>query len=397
MSFVDFMFLGHFLSRATIRFPILKANITSPIAPTQVTFNSLLLLLVASMVGIVQSEFSQGCKVTFDPVQPRSVRGCPIEFNPVRGGITQHLSFEVKRRVVKYDMQHLTAAVSPPEPLEKCQEGYPVLMCGKCPYQGITLHIVGAKHMTYAASAAIGRAVTVHMTCASIVFPVTGLKIQRTEFVDAEAASPFGTLAVKSANPPVFGPELRIIGVFPRLAMTPVNPVSPQQLTQPFQGYRRNNLLLHQVLSQLLQRPDAHPDQPFRRRKSHLANLFYNIGKEFSRTRSSTVIGIPCDCFYAAAVEPMDDLAYPCRRTIAVFGDLLIRAAAAREQDNSRMTAIDSVAQLSFHTLELVSLPGLELPCCNFVHDLFSTFRRLLPAAQVENLSIPYIVVAQVL
>jgi hypothetical protein len=52
---------------------------------------------------------------------------------------------------------------------------------------------------------------------------------------------------------------------------------------------------------------------------------------------------------------------------------------------------------LSFHTLELVSLPGLELPCCNFVHDLFSTFCRLLPAAQVENLSIPYIVVAQVL
>ena len=91
--------------------------------------------------------------------------------------------------------------------------------------------------MTYAASATIRGAVTVHMTGPSIVFPVTGLKIQRTEFIDADAAPTFGTLAVKSANPPVFGPELRVIGVLPRLAMTPANPVSPQQLTQPFEGY----------------------------------------------------------------------------------------------------------------------------------------------------------------
>jgi hypothetical protein len=55
------------------------------------------------------------------------------------------------------------------------------------------------------------------------------------------------------------------------------------------------------------------------------------------------------------------------------------------------------VFPISFHTLELLSLPGLELPYHNFVHDLFSTFRRLLPAVQVENLSIPYIVVAQIL
>jgi len=215
----------------------------------------------------------------------------------------------------------------------------------------------------------------------SIVFPMTGLKIQRTKFVDANAASIFGTLAVKSANPPVFRPELWIIGVLPRLAMTPVNPVSSQQVTQPFQGYRRKNLLRNQILSKLLQRPDAHPDQPPWRCKGYLTNLFHNIRKEFSRTRSSTVIRIPRDRIDAATVEPMDDLAYPCRRAVTTFGNLLIRTSTAREQDNSCMTTVDSVAQLSFHTFEFLSFPRLELPCHNFDHDLFSTFCWLPHAA----------------
>ena len=139
--------------------------------------------------------------------------------------------------------------------------------------------------------------------------------------------------------------------------------------------------LLHQICSQLLQRPEAHSDQLLRRRKSHLANLLHDIRKEFPRPSSSTVIGIPYDRIDATEVEPMENLAYPCGGATAVFSDLLVRTSPARQQDSSRMTAVDSVGQLSFHTFELLSLPGLELPCHNFVHDLFSTFHRLLPAA----------------
>ncbi len=97
-----------------------------------------------------------------------------------------------------------------------------------------------------------------------------------------------------------------------------------------------------------------------------------------------------------AAVEPMEDLAYPCRAAAAAFGNLLVRKSTARQQDNSRMMIVDSVGQLSFHAFELLRLPGPELPCHDDVHDLFSTFRRLLRAAQAESLSIPYMVVAQV-
>src|SRR4030042_650075 len=259
-------------------------------------------------------------------------------------------------------------------------------MGGKRSHQRVTLHIVGPKHMPHAPLATVRRAVTVHMTYAGIMPAVTGLKIQRTKFVDTKAASVFRTLAVQSAKPPVFGPELRVLRVLPRLGMTPVNFAPPQHLTPPFQGYRRKNLLLQQVRSQLLQRPNTHPDQLLRRRKGHFANLFHHIRKEFSRSRWGTVIRIPRDRLDTAAVEPMEDLAYPCRGTAAVFRDRMVRTSTARQQNNSRMTAVDGISQLSFHTFELLSLPGPKLPCHNSVHSAFSTFGRLLHAAKVENL-----------
>ena len=155
-------------------------------------------------------------------------------------------------RIIQNDMQNFIAAIFPPEPLEKSQKAHPILLDGEYPDQRIPFHIVSTKHIAHTPCATIGGAVTVHVTGPSIVFTMMGLKIQRAKFVDANATSIFGTLAVKSANPPVFGPELRIIGVLPRLAMTPVNPVLPQQLTKPFQGYRRKNLLRNQILSKFL-------------------------------------------------------------------------------------------------------------------------------------------------
>jgi len=68
--------------------------------------------------------------------------------------------------------------------------------------------------VTDTACTTIGRSVTVDMAGPSIVFPMTGLTIQRTKFVDANTASIVGTLAVKSAKPPVFGPELTLFDAY---------------------------------------------------------------------------------------------------------------------------------------------------------------------------------------
>ena len=143
----------------------------------------------------------------------------------------------MKFRIVQNDMQHFCAAVFSTQPLEKGQKGHPILLSGKDAHQSVPFQVVGAKHMTYTTCATIGGAVTINVADASIVFTMTGLKIQRSKFVYANAASILRSLAVQTPNTPVFGPELRIVGVLPRLAMTPVNPVPTQQLTQPFQGY----------------------------------------------------------------------------------------------------------------------------------------------------------------
>src|SRR4030042_6941167 len=108
-------------------------------------------------------------------------------------------------RIIQDDMQDFIAVIFPPEPLEKRQKAYPVLFNGKYSDQCIPFHVVGTKHIAHTPCATVGGAVTVHVTGPSIVFTMMGLKIQRTKFVDATAASIFGTLSVKSAERPAFG------------------------------------------------------------------------------------------------------------------------------------------------------------------------------------------------
>ena len=79
--------------------------------------------------------------------------------------------------IIQNNMQNLTTAVAPPQPLEKCQKAYPVLLGSKCSHQSIAFHIIGAKHITHTAFAAISGPVTVYMADASIVSTMTGLKI----------------------------------------------------------------------------------------------------------------------------------------------------------------------------------------------------------------------------
>ena len=63
-----------------------------------------------------------------------------------------------------------------------------------------------------------------------------GLKIQQTQFVNANAASAFRTLAVQSPKPPIFEPELRILGILPRLSMTQGAVLYGGKSGQPFGG-----------------------------------------------------------------------------------------------------------------------------------------------------------------
>ena len=151
--------------------------------------------------------------------------------------------------------------------------------------------------------------------------------------------------------------------------MTPANPAAPEQLPQPFQRYRTDNLLLNQILSELFQRPDAHTDKSLGRREGHLTYLFHNVSQEFSRPISSTIIRIPANGLDPSLIKSVNDLANPGWCTTTVFGNLAIGTSAARQQNNSCMTAVDSVGQLLFHTFEFSAFPRLELPCHNFVGE----------------------------
>ncbi len=72
-------------------------------------------------------------------------------------------------------------------------------------------------------------------------------------------------------------------------------------------------------------------------------------------------------------------------RTTARLGNLAVPIAPERQQDNSGVKPIDSIGQLSFHILQLLSLPRFELPCSDSVHVRFSTGSRLPQAASVET------------
>ena len=235
------------------------------------------------------------------------------------------------------------------------------------------------------------------MPGASIVLAMTRQQIQRTKFIDAKTSTAFGTLAVEASQAAVFGPKLWIGGILPGLGVAPLNFVSTQHLPQPLQRYRTHKLLINQILAQFRKRPDAHANQLLRWRKSHLTDLFYHIGEKLPGTGTATVIRVPRDGINASAIEAVNDLANPGRRTATALGNLSVAETALRQQNHSGMSAIDSISQLSFHTLEVAPLPRPQLPCSYLVHFWFSTCCRLLHAVVVENLSILYLVVAQAL
>ena len=100
------------------------------------------------------------------------------------------------------------------------------------------------------------------------------------------------------------------------------------------------------------------------------------------RSCPATVIRIPSNSFESCGIETMNDAANPGRCAVAMFSDVPIAPAAAGQQDNSGVSGVDSVGQLSFHTVKFSAFPGLELPCYYFVHDGFCTFCSAGPSSR---------------
>ena len=123
----------------------------------------------------------------------------------------------------------------------------------------------------------------------------------------------------------------------------------------------------------------------FRRRKGDLADLLPHVGQEFSRAGPTAIIGIPANGRQTALVEPVKNAAHPGGRTAAALGNLLVGQAAARQQNDIGVLAIDSVDQLLFHTVELLPFIRLESPCSDSIHCIFSTTRPAASTAVVEN------------
>ncbi len=367
---------------ATVAFPTLQTDLTSAISPRQVTPDRYLLFLMVAVIAIVQGEFLQGREVAFDAVQPGGPCGCEVKFNSMAGGIGQNLCLQMEAGIIQHNMQDFAAAVTAPQPLEKAQKGNPVFVPGKLSNQRITLQIIGSKHVSDPTLAAVGGSQAVHMTALSVMFTVTGLKVQRAKFIHGNTSSAFGPPGVKPPKSLIFGPELRITRILPGFGMPPADFGSAKYLSQPFQRYGGNYLLGYQVFLQLGQRPDIHADQLLWRGQGYLADLFSNLREKFLRSRTATVIRIPGDGVDTFLVEAVDDLTNPSGCAAASLGNISVATPATREQNNSGVSGVDSIGQLSFHTLKFLAFPGPQPPCYYLVHVWFSTFFAAAPCSR---------------
>ena len=201
------------------------------------------------------------------------------------------------------------------------------------------------------------------MAGAGVVLAMARQQVKRAELVDADASAAVGTMAIAPADSAVFGPEVGVGGFLPGLGVAPADLAINQDLPQALDGDGRHDILSHQIVAQLGQRPDTHADQFLGRGKGHFGNLFGHIGHELSWPTPMTVVGIPRDGVDAAGVEAVNDLSYPSRGASDPLGDVPIAYSAAGEQDDSAMPAVDSVGKLSFHPTKLRTFPRPQRPC----------------------------------
>src|SRR5205807_4595195 len=107
------------------------------------------------------------------------------------------------------------------------------------------------------------------------------------------------------------------------------------ELPKPFDADVGHDALLDQIGTQLGQRPLRHADESLGRRRSHLADLFAEIGRELPRRVADLPIRVPGDAVDAVVVEAADDGPNPLRRTIDTLTDGATAQAAARQQDDA--------------------------------------------------------------
>ena len=206
------------------------------------------------------------------------------------------------------------------------------------------------------------------MTALSVVPPVARLEIQRAELVQAQAGPFRRRPVVQTPDSSVLGPELRVVGLLPRLGVTPPDPLTPQDLPQPLQTDRIDDPLLDEVFPQLGQRPDAHPDQLPGRRERNLGDPLGDLGHEPPWIAGIAEVRVPRDGVQATVVEPPDDPADPGRGVSNPLGDLAVALTAARQENDSCMTVVDRVGQLPLQAVQHPAFPRSQLPCDDLVH-----------------------------
>src|SRR5262249_12159742 len=169
-------------------------------------------------------------------------------------------------------------------------------------------------------------------------------------------------------NGPVFPPKQRVGRFLPGLGAPQADLAPVQELPEPFDADGGHNALLDQVGTQLGQRPLIHADKDLGRRQRHLADLLAEVGRKLPRGVADLPVRVPGNALDAVGVEAMDDDSDPLRRTIGLLGNGATAQAAAGQQDDARVQAVDGVAVLTLHAKQLLLLMRAKGAYDDLVH-----------------------------
>jgi hypothetical protein len=81
-------------------------------------------------------------------------------------------------------------------------------------------------------------------------------------------------------------------------------------------------------------------------------------------------VGIPGDALQAVRIEAVDDLPHPLRGAAGLRGDVAVAQAAAGEQDDAGVPAVDGVGALALEAVQLPVFLGPQGAYHNSVHGL---------------------------
>jgi hypothetical protein len=176
---------------------------------------------------------------------------------------------------------------------------------------------------------------------------VARLQVQRPELVHTEAPAALRPPAVQRPDAPVLLPEERVGGLLPGLGPPPPHLQAAEQGAQPLPADAADDALLGQVLPQLVQRPAAHADKRLGGRQGHLGDLLDQVGGAAARGAAGVQVGIPSYAVEALGVEAVDDGAGPLRGAAGPRGDGAVAQAAARQQHDAGVPAVDGVGALA--------------------------------------------------